>query len=136
MGQPVMVKMSEAEKNLAWEAAEQAKRLQREMGVVAPAAAAAPSAPAGAAAAQTPQVPQGPARLVLSNLPTSITGGCMHVCRAAPVRLSRAAWWPSWLAAAAEPATLLTRCPSHAAPLCLQSPTCVPSSSPLAHWTL
>ena len=81
MGQPVMVKMSEAEKNLAWEAAEQAKRMQRELGVAGVAAAAglAPGAAPDAAAAQAAlaaelAMPQGPGRLVLSNLPTTVTG--------------------------------------------------------------
>ncbi|KAL4447210.1 hypothetical protein ABPG77_007243 [Micractinium sp. CCAP 211/92] len=97
MGQPVMVKMSEAEKNLAWEAAEAAKRQQKQLeaqhgpevaaammaaaaGVTSVAAAALPPALPGmppmpgmvpAAAAVT--VAAGPARLALSNLPTSIT---------------------------------------------------------------
>ncbi|PSC72790.1 Splicing factor isoform 1 [Micractinium conductrix] len=77
MGQPVMVKTSEAEKNLAWEAAEQAKRQQKELEArVGPEAAAAQLAaqlaapPAGVPA---PPVPSGPARLAVQNLPTAIT---------------------------------------------------------------
>ncbi|KAL4858455.1 RNA-binding protein 39 [Chlorella vulgaris] len=88
MGQAVMVKMSEAEKNLAWEAAEQAKRqqkeLEKELGPGALMTAAAPLMPAplpgmagvaalaGMMAPAQPMVAAGPARLALSSLPTSI----------------------------------------------------------------
>lgn len=80
-GQPVMVKMSEAEKNLAWEAAEQAKRQQKEyealMGPAAlvPLLPPMPAAPGmgGFVAPAAPVVTAGPARLSLANLPTSIT---------------------------------------------------------------
>lgn len=67
-----MVKMSEAEKNLAWEAAEQAKRQQRELGIT-PGAATAPALPPGVMGGVA-EVPQGPARLALSNLPVQISG--------------------------------------------------------------
>ncbi|KAL4443698.1 hypothetical protein ABPG75_011435 [Micractinium tetrahymenae] len=97
MGQPVMVKMSEAEKNLAWEAAEAAKRQQKQLEaqhgpeVAAAMMAAAAGVPSLTAAALPPTMPgmaalpgavpaaagvavaAGPARLALSNLPTSIT---------------------------------------------------------------
>jgi hypothetical protein len=78
-GQAVMVKMSEAEKNLAWEAAEQAKRHQQEFGtdgVVFTAPVMPPPLPGmpGGAPLMAPAVASGPARLALSNLPTSITG--------------------------------------------------------------
>ncbi|EFN58013.1 hypothetical protein CHLNCDRAFT_57088 [Chlorella variabilis] len=84
MGQAVMVKMSEAEKNLAWEAAEQAKRQQKELErELGPGAMAAPLLPppmppgmpgmVGLAMPMAPMVAAGPARLALSNLPTSIT---------------------------------------------------------------
>jgi RNA-binding protein 39 len=87
MGQAVMVKMSEAEKNLAWEAAEQAKRQQRELEKeLGPAAAAAlaaaaamPAPPAGMLPGAQPgmmpaggAVAAGPGRLALSNLPPAI----------------------------------------------------------------
>lgn len=89
MGQAVMVKMSEAEKNLAWEAAEQAKRQQKELErELGPGAMAAPLLPppmppgmpgmVGLAMPMAPMVAAGPARLALSNLPTSITGGCLQ----------------------------------------------------------
>lgn len=118
MGQPVMVKVSEAEKNLAWEAAEQAKKQQRDLealhgpemaaqmlaqaqqqqaqaqmmqqqaqvaAMAGPAAAlgglaglqAMMMAPGGGmpgmVAGGGTSVASGPARLALSNLPTSIT---------------------------------------------------------------
>jgi hypothetical protein len=90
-----MVKMSEAEKNLAWEAAEQAKRqqkeLEKELGPGALMTAAAPLMPAplpgmagvaalaGMMAPAQPMVAAGPARLALSSLPTSIAGaGCIR----------------------------------------------------------
>ncbi|KAI7845041.1 hypothetical protein COHA_001407 [Chlorella ohadii] len=72
-GQPVMVKMSEAEKNLAWEAAEQAKKQQRELGIMPGAAGGAPALPPGAVVGAVAEVPQGPARLALSNLPVQIS---------------------------------------------------------------
>lgn len=71
MGQSVMVKMSEAEKNLAWEAAEQQKAAQKALeaqfgaggmaGMMMQQAAAAPAA--------------GPCRLSVSNLHASISEG-------------------------------------------------------------
>lgn len=122
MGQPVMVKMSEAEKNLAWEAAEAAKRQQKQLeaqhgpevaaammaaaaGVTSVAAAALPPAlpgmppmPGMAPAAAAVTVAAGPARLALSNLPTSITGAAaVHAAQGRPaereMRALRGAQW-------------------------------------------
>lgn len=114
MGQPVMVKMSEAEKNLAWEAAEAAKRQQKQLeaqhgpevaaammaaaaGVTSVAAATLPPPMPGMAAvpgmvppAAPMTVAAGPARLALSNLPTSITGAwgrTAMLCRAVELNL-------------------------------------------------
>lgn len=68
LGQPVMVKMSEAEKNLAWEAAQAAKKQQ----AMADAAITAGGAFAGMGGMISgPGL--GPCRLVLSNLDRSIT---------------------------------------------------------------
>ena len=94
-----MVKMSEAEKNLAWEAAEQAKQHQREFGTDAVAFTAPMMPPPlpgmpGGAPLMAPAVASGPARLALSNLPTTITG-------------SRFAGWLDW-------AVLLARDSKHA----------------------
>ena len=87
-GQPVMVKMSEAEKNLAWEAAEQHKVQQKQLEAdiaagrlpasAAMAAAMAPpmSAPPLPGMPPLPTAPPpttGPCRLLVENLHTSIS---------------------------------------------------------------
>ena len=100
-----MVKMSEAEKNLAWEAWEAAKKQQRELGLTGDAAALGmlPGMPDMAPAAGLEQ-PTGPARLILTNLPPQITGawgwGCAgrqdYARGAAPHRGTRTrSPWPA-----------------------------------------
>jgi RNA-binding protein 39 len=75
LGQAVMVKMSEAEKNMAWEAAQAAKRQQAAaeaaMGPGGYAGAAGGAAALAAAGGAGPGV--GPCRLAVSNLHPSIT---------------------------------------------------------------
>lgn len=66
MGQPVMVKMSEAEKNMAWEAAQAAKKQAAQMSAMADQMAGMPSIIPGG-------MPGGmPGRLLVSNLPLNV----------------------------------------------------------------
>lgn len=67
MGQPVMVKMSEAEKNMAWEAAQAAKKQAAQMSAMADQMAGFPTAmPGGMSGGGMP------GRLLVSNLPLNV----------------------------------------------------------------
>ncbi|KAL4527618.1 hypothetical protein Ndes2526B_g08705 [Nannochloris sp. 'desiccata'] len=70
LGQPVMVKMSEAEKNLAWEAAQAAKKQAASMSAVADAMAA--GAAGGPTFTTTTAGRPMPGRLIVSNLPVNV----------------------------------------------------------------
>lgn len=73
LGQAVMVKASEAEKNLAWEAAQAAKQAGLTLPTGAAASgAAAPAAPPALAAAPPPAPATVPCKLQVSNLPAEL----------------------------------------------------------------
>lgn len=150
-GQAVMVKMSEAEKNLAWEAAEQAKRHQREFGTDAVAFTAPMMPPPlpgmpGGAPLMAPAVASGPARLALSNLPTTITGARCWLAGlgGAAGQGPQTRWWADIVLSIALLPQLAISCCAYlhlptpsllpALPClpALQRTTCGPSSSPLA----
>ena len=66
LGQPVMVKMSEAEKNMAWEAAQAAKKQAAQMSAMADSMARIPMAMPGGVHGGMP------GRLLVSNLPLNV----------------------------------------------------------------
>jgi len=70
LGQPVMVKMSEAEKNLAWETAQAAKKQAASMSAVADAMAAGTAG--GPNFTTTTAGRPMPGRLIVSNLPVNV----------------------------------------------------------------
>lgn len=71
LGQPVMVKMSEAEKNVAWEAAQLAKKYGLPEGMLASGAQNVSALPGSAPGLENPD--EGGSKLLVSNLHKSIT---------------------------------------------------------------